>query len=247
MNSKDLLASLPEAESVVSVLSGGLDSSVLTYLLTKAYKRVEVLSFSYGQRHGDRELDCARSTCEILGLNHQTYALPCLGINRSALAKNKVVMPTIKQVLGVAQSPTYVPNRNRILADLAVSYAEDNDCTKVFLGLQCHDEYQYWDCSPHFVKKMNEVSLLNREHYVELVAPFINFSKQQEILIGKDLGVDFSKTWTCYSGPDDQGRACGKCPSCSERIMNFAKAGFADLVPYAVDLDWDFLIKKYKD
>jgi 7-cyano-7-deazaguanine synthase len=249
MNLEQALAKLPETEhNVVSVLSGGLDSTILTYILAKKYgkDRVYALSYNYGQKQ-KRELDMARATCNWIGIKHKVLDLSILGEIVKEVSANingtDVSMPTIKDVLGDPQPKTYVPFRNMILNSLAFSFAESNKASHVFTGLQVHDEYGYWDTSQRFVDSMNAVADQNRSHKVKLEAPFSALSKYEEILIAQELGdVVFEYTLTCYD-PDADGNSCGKCPSCSERIANFAKAGIKDPIPYNMDIPWDKLIK----
>lgn len=249
MNLEQALAKLPETEhNVVSVLSGGLDSTILTYILAKKYgkDRVYALSYNYGQKQ-KRELDMARATCNWIGIKHKVLDLSILGEIVKEVSANisgtDVSMPTIKDVLGDPQPKTYVPFRNMILNSLAFSFAESNKASHVFTGLQVHDEYGYWDTSQRFVDSMNAVADQNRSHKVKLEAPFSALSKYEEILIAQELGnVVFEYTLTCYD-PDKDGNSCGKCPSCSERIANFAKAGIKDPIPYNMDIPWDKLIK----
>ena len=249
MNLEQALAKLPETEhNVVSVLSGGLDSTILTYILAKKYgkDRVYALSYNYGQKQ-KRELDMARATCNWIGIKHKVLDLSILGEIVKEVSANisgtDVLMPTIKDVLGDPQPKTYVPFRNMILNSLAFSFAESNKASHVFTGLQVHDEYGYWDTSQRFVDSMNAVADQNRSHKVKLEAPFSALSKYEEILIAQELGdVVFEYTLTCYD-PDADGNSCGKCPSCSERIANFAKAGIKDPIPYNIDIPWDKLIK----
>ena len=249
MNLEQALAKLPETEhNVVSVLSGGLDSTILTYILAKKYgkDRVYALSYNYGQKQ-KRELDMARATCNWIGIKHKVLDLNILGEIVKEVSANisgtDVSMPTIKDVLGDPQPKTYVPFRNMILNSLAFSFAESNKASHVFTGLQVHDEYGYWDTSQRFVDSMNAVADQNRSHKVKLEAPFSALSKYEEILIAQELGdVVFEYTLTCYD-PDADGNSCGKCPSCSERIANFAKAGIKDPIPYNMDIPWDKLIK----
>ncbi len=249
MNLEQALAKLPETEhNVVSVLSGGLDSTILTYILAKKYgkDRVYALSYNYGQKQ-KRELDMARATCNWIGIKHKVLDLSILGEIVKEVSANisgtDVSMPTIKDVLGDPQPKTYVPFRNMILNSLAFSFAESNKASHVFTGLQVHDEYGYWDTSQRFVDSMNAVADQNRSHKVKLEAPFSALSKYEEILIAQELGdVVFEYTLTCYD-PDAEGNSCGKCPSCSERIANFAKAGIKDPIPYNMDIPWDKLIK----
>lgn len=249
MNLEKALALLPETnDNVISVLSGGLDSTILTYILAKKYgrDRVFALSYNYGQKQ-KREIDMARATCNWLGIKHKVLDLSILGEIVKDVSANirgtDVAMPTIKDVLGDPQPKTYVPFRNMILNSLAFSFAESNKASHVFTGLQVHDEYGYWDTTQRFVDAMNTVADQNRSHKVRMEAPFSQLSKYDEIMIAKELGdVVLEYTLTCYN-PDEDGRSCGKCPSCSERIANFAKAGLKDPIPYNIDIPWDKLIK----
>lgn len=233
---------LPKISKAVSVLSGGLDSTILTYLLVDRYGRdnVVALSFNYGQKQGI-ELQKAETTCNKLGIQHKIIDISFLGEIVSPMCANikgtDVEMPTIRDVLGDPQPPTYVPYRNMILNSIAFSFAEANDCQAVFSGLQVHDEYGYWDTSRQFIDNMNAVSTLNRMHAITFEAPFAEMSKYQEIEIAKTLNVPFEDTMTCYNPTDDV--ACGKCPSCSERIQNFILAKTKDPCKYAIEIDWE--------
>lgn len=255
---KKLLPDLPDQkQNVVAVLSGGLDSTIMTYILAAKYghrqdnpvmSRVYALSFDYGQKQ-KRELEMAAKTCSYLQIEHRVLDLSILGEIAKSISANiggsEVAMPTIKDVLGDPQPKTYVPFRNMILNSLAFSFAEANKAAYVFTGLQVHDEYGYWDTTQKFVDSMNIVADQNRTHKVKLIAPFSHLSKYDEIIIAEEMGnVRYDLTLTCYN-PNEEGHSCGKCPSCSERIANFAKAGIKDPVPYSMDIPWETLIEKY--
>ena len=244
----DALTALPDTDqNVVSVLSGGLDSTIMTYILVKKYghERVYALSYDYGQKQR-LELEMASRTCSHLNIAHKILDLGILGDIAKQVSANiggtDVAMPTIKDVLGDPQPKTYVPFRNMILNSLAFSFAEANKASHVFTGLQVHDEYGYWDTTQKFVDCMNSVAGQNRTHKVKLEAPFSQLSKYDEIMIAQELGnVIFEHTLTCYN-PDAEGNSCGVCPSCSERVQNFIKAGVRDPIPYRPGIDWDRFI-----
>ena len=245
MNLQQALDKLPNTEhNVVSVLSGGLDSTIMTYLLTRKYgnDKVFALSYFYGQKQAV-ELTRAEETCKHLGVEHKIIDLRLLGDIASKVSANisgtNIQMPTIQDVLAMPQPKTYVPFRNMILNSLAFSFAESNKASHVFTGLQVHDEYGYWDTTQKFVDCMNAVAGQNRTHKVKLEAPFSLLSKYDEIMIAMEMGnVRFDYTLTCYN-PDEDGNSCGKCPSCSERIANFIKARVKDPIPYNPPIDWD--------
>ena len=250
MNLSEALASLPDTDkNVVTVLSGGLDSSVMTMLLVEKYgpDKVFAVSYDYGQKQW-MELKKARNLTDSLGVEHKIFDLDILGKIAKPMSANiqgtNVEMPKIKDVLGDPQPVTYVPFRNLILLSLTLAYAEASGASHVFTGLQVHDEYGYWDTTQKFVDSINAVALQNRSHKAEIIAPFSHLSKYQEIEICKELGMVslLESTLTCYN-PDGHGKSCGVCPSCAERIANFAKAGIADPVEYSIVIPWDKLIK----
>jgi len=248
MDLSEALDRLPNTDkNVLAVLSGGLDSSIMTMILCEKYgpERVFALSYDYGQKQRI-ELDKAAELTKKLGAGHKILDLGILGEIAKPISANiggtDVAMPTIKDVLGDPQPKTYVPFRNLILLSLTMAQAEASDASHVFTGLQVHDEYGYWDTSQRFVDSINAVAVQNRTHKVEIIAPFSLLSKEQEINICKELGLTdlLIHTLTCYD-PDSEGRSCGKCPSCAERIANFAKAKIPDPITYQIDIDWNKL------
>lgn len=250
MNLNEALSSLPETDkNVVAVLSGGLDSSIMTMLLVHKYgkERVKAVSYDYGQKQRE-ELNRAKAICSHLGIDHSVLDLSILGEIAKPISANiggsDVKMPTIKEVLGDPQPKTYVPFRNMILLSLTMAKAEASNASHVFTGLQIHDEYGYWDTTGKFVDSINAVAAQNRNHKVKVEAPFSHLAKWQEINICKELDETGSgalellkHTLTCYN-PNELGQSCGKCPSCSERIANFAKVGMIDPIEYSISIPW---------
>ena len=250
MNLHQALESLPDTDKkVLAVMSGGLDSGIMTMLLVEKYgaDRVVALSYDYGQKQ-KAELGKAAELCSALGVAHKILDLSILGKIAEPISANisgsSVAMPTIKDVLGDPQPKTYVPFRNMILLSLTLAQAEASDASHVFTGLQVHDEYGYWDTTQKFVDSINTVASQNRTHKVVVLAPFSLLSKAQEIDICKEMGKTnlLTHTLTCYD-PDVDGRSCGKCPSCSERIANFAKVGMVDPIPYQITIPWEKIIR----
>ncbi|MFW6219585.1 MAG: 7-cyano-7-deazaguanine synthase QueC [bacterium] len=234
---------LPNSKNnIISILSGGLDSTILTYLLTAKYGKDKViaLTFNYAQRHYV-ELYKSKKTCQKLGIHQKILDIEFFGElteNVSALSKkSKIDMPKIQDVLGDPQPVSYVPYRNMLFITLALSFAESNNADNVFIGVQSCDLYNYWDTTPEFIDRINNVSMLNRKNQIIINAPFVDLTKKDEILLGNDLGVDFSLTHTCYN-PDELYRSCGTCPSCAERIKNFIDAGMIDPIEYQIDINW---------
>lgn len=232
----------PDVKKVAVSLSGGLDSTTLVYILAKKYgaENVYALSYFYQQKQCI-ELEMAKATCIKLGVNHKVVDISFLGDIVGKVSANiqgsDIEMPTIQDIFGVPQPVTYVPFRNMIFSSILMSFAESNDCGAIALGLQAQDLYSYWDCSEVFTGLLQDICNQNRIHQIQIFTPFTTMSKVDEIEIGTEIGVDYALTLTCYN-PDEHGVACGKCPSCAERIQAFIENDLIDPAKYNINIKW---------
>lgn len=233
----------PDVKKVAVSISGGLDSTTLTYALVKRYgaENVFAISYFYNQKQSI-ELEMAEASCHKLNVQHYVADVGFLGdITKSVSANIRgsgIEMPTIQDIFGVPQPVTYVPYRNLVFSSILLSYAEANDCGAIALGIQAQDLYNYWDCSELFVCLLQDICNQNRLHQIQIFTPFTTLSKADEIAIGFEIGVDYSLTLTCYN-PDDNGVSCGKCPSCAERIRGFMDNNLFDPIKYGIPIRWD--------
>lgn len=220
-------------DSVV-IVSGGMDSvTLLHYLVKKERLSAAVITFLYGQKHV-REVECARTHAAQLDCTaHLVLDLSLLRplFTSSALVSGEIAVPIIEEITGDPQPVTYVPNRNMIFLALAVAYAESHGATAVYYGAQRHDMYGYWDTTSQFLESLNCVYRLNRKTPVQIKAPFVQYSKAEILRLGLELAVGYSQTWSCYEG---QEVACGRCPTCAERLQAFAEVGVPDPLPYMI-------------
>ncbi len=250
MKASEALDLLPDTKGCVVILSGGMDSTITMRLAVKKYGKynVSALTFDYGQKQA-HEIQMAKASTTHLGVTHKVIDASFLGDISQGFSANvdkNIDMPTIQDVLGDPRPKTYVPNRNMILMSIAAAYAETRNVDTILCGLQVHDEYGYHDTSQRWVNKVNDLLSENRIIKIKLVAPFSKLSKYDELKILRELDSNLMLTMftlTCYN-PDDNNLSCGKCPSCSERIANFAKLGERDIIPYAINIPWDDLINK---
>jgi len=217
----------------VAIVSGGMDSvTLLHYLVKKEHRHPAVISFMYGQKHS-KEIEFAKQNVQLVGCeSHLVLDLTLLKslFATSALVGGDVTIPDIQEVRGDPQPATYVPNRNMIFLGLAAAFAESHGATQVFYGAQQHDMYGYWDTTNEFLEKLNQVYGLNRKNAIHIEAPFVKLSKADILRMGFEMGVDYALTWSCYQGHD---LACGRCPTCAERLEAFKQVGVPDPLPYA--------------
>lgn len=125
---------------------------------------------------------------------------------------------------------TVVPFRNAIMLSIAGGFAESVGAAGLVIAAHTGDHTIYPDCREDFMAAMGEAMRLGTYAGVQLLRPFIAQTKGQIAAEGARLGVDFSRTWSCYKGGTVH---CGKCGTCVERREAFAIAGLADPTVYA--------------
>ncbi len=224
----------------VVLVSGGLDSAtVLAYALSRGWN-CHALSFDYGQRHRS-ELDAAVRVARTLGASSQRRIRIDFGaIGGSALTDSTIVVP--ERAAGEAPEsnvipPTYVPARNTVFLAMALGYAEAIGARDLFIGVNAVDYSGYPDCRPAFIQAFENLAQVATRIGVEggrfkVHAPLIKMSKAEIIRCGIRLGVDYSRTVSCYQA-DAGGAACGRCDACHLRRQGFQDAGVPDPTRYA--------------
>lgn len=216
------------SQKVVVIYSGGMDSyTVLNKAIRQGYE-VYALSFDYGQRHV-KELKVAANVCAELNISHKVVDISAINqlIGGSSLTDDIDVPEGHYEE--ESMKSTVVPNRNMILLSLAVGYAVSLKANKVFYGAHSGDHAIYPDCRPEFVQKMDDVCRIANYEETEIVSPYLNNTKIEILTDGLNMGLDYSKTWTCYNGRE---KACGKCGACQERLEAFELNQANDPLPY---------------
>ncbi len=220
-------------KKAIVLLSGGLDSITALALARSEGYQCYALSFDYGQKH-NAELNAARRIAEEYAVEeHKILSLGLNSIGGSALTDETISVPETPQE-GIPV--TYVPARNTIFLAFALGWAEVLESHDIFIGVNAVDYSGYPDCRPEFINAFQKMANLATKEGVEgkeitVHAPLIHLSKAQIIQKGTELGVDYSRTVSCYSA-DREGRACGKCEACRLRAEGFSAAGISDPTPY---------------
>src|SRR5208337_2224358 len=232
----------------VVLLSGGLDSATTAAIAKADGYDVHALSFDYAQRHRV-ELESARRVAEGLGiLNHLFIKFDLREIGGSALTSD-IEVPK-DRIQKTEQGPqkverlsesqdipvTYVPARNTIFLSFALSWAEVLQAPHIFIGANAIDYSGYPDCRPEYFTAFGamanlstKISVENRLHF-KIHTPLIALTKAAIIKKGTELGVDYSKTWSCYDPQKSRDGfvPCGRCDSCLLRAKGFKEAELPD-------------------
>ena len=221
------------SKKAIILLSGGLDSLTTLAIAKQQGFKCYALHVIYGQRHAS-ETHAAKKIADF----HQVESFRQINIDMSwlkssALTNHSLTIPE-QRTDGIPV--TYVPARNTIMMSLAVAWAETVEANDVFLGVNAVDYSGYPDCRPEYIKAYETMVNLGIKSAVEgepfhIHTPLIQLSKEDIIIKGLMLGVDYSMSVSCYQA-DADGRACGKCDSCDLRQKGFEKAGVKDPTLY---------------
>ena len=221
----------------VVLVSGGMDSAVVAAIARQAGFGVHALSVAYGQRHASELAAAARVAAMTGAVAHKVVDVDLRGIGGSALTADIAVpVDDDGHVIGEGIPSTYVPARNTIMLSIALGWMEVLDARDIFCGVNAVDYSGYPDCRPAFVEAFERLANLATKAGVEgggiaVHAPLMRMSKADIVREGLRLGVDFSRTVSCYQA-DPEGRACGHCDACRLRKAIRAQAGVPDPTRY---------------
>lgn len=180
------------------------------------------VTFQYGSNHNMREARCARINCEKLGIEWIEIDLSFMGRHfESSLLQGADAIPEGHYADDNMRS-TVVPFRNGIMLAVAAGLAESRGLDGVMIANHSGDHAIYPDCRPDFITSMGRAIADGTYDHLQLLAPYTSLSKGEIALRGKNLGVDYSLTYSCYKGGEHH---CGKCGTCVERAEALQYAG----------------------
>lgn len=217
----------------VVLLSGGLDSSV-SFIKARDETDVELaLTFDYGQRAANKEIEAARRICEMYKVSHKVVKLPwLLEVTSTALVNRDKEIPQFdfkdSNVLDTARL-VWVPNRNGVFINIAASFAESLSCSVVVTGFNKEEGETFPDNSALFIDAINRSLKFSTLTSIKAISFTSNLDKSEIVTLGKALGVPLHYIWSCYDGED---RMCGRCESCQRTIRAFKATNNWNLISH---------------
>lgn len=218
-------------KKAICILSGGMDSTLASYMAKNDGYEIIAVHFNYGQRTQDRELKAFRDICNDLKiLEKYEIDIPFFTqIGASALTDENIDIPTSGIETGVPV--TYVPFRNGIFLSITAAIAEKEEASAMYIGVVQEDSSGYPDCSDEFINNMNKaINQGTKENTnINIITPLVHLSKAQIVQKAVSLNVPLEHTWSCYK---EESQACGVCDSCRLRLKGFKLANQIDPIPY---------------
>lgn len=190
---------------IVTLLSGGLDSSLLTCLLNEEKHEQFPIFINYGQLNFEREWDACLRMCDHLKLRTpELFDLHGYGKSiPSGLTSSQLDI----------KNDAFLPNRNALFLLSAAAYAYKNECTHIAIGFLNEETHIFPDQTRVFLDKMEELLYISLGKMIYIMSPFISLNKIDIIGLAKHKGLN--NTYSCHKGTEVP---CGKCISCLEFI-----------------------------
>jgi 7-cyano-7-deazaguanine synthase len=217
----------------IVLLSGGMDSLLCAALAVKEDQNVSFLHLNYGQKTSDRERRSFDSIADFYKVPFEKRKIIDMTflkqIGGSSLTDDKM---SVKNYQGDSSliPDSYVPFRNSIILSLAVSWAEVQGATKLYIGANYEDSPGYPDCRPSYYEAYQKVIQEGtKAGDIKIFTPVLLLKKRDIVLKGQELKVPWNLSWSCYR---DSEKACGECDSCALRLRGFREAGVADPIDY---------------
>ncbi len=189
--------------SIVTLVSGGLDSTLMAVLAKESSIEQFPLFVNYGQRALRRELAACRRSMKTNQLPKPRVAdLSGFG----ALIRSGLTDPT-RHVMEDA----FTPGRNLLFLLIGGAYAYQVGANAVSIGLLTERTSLFPDQTSGFVANAEELLSECLGRRLGVLMPLSDFTKRDVVSMAHKKKI--RGTYSCHVGRDSP---CGKCISCRE-------------------------------
>ncbi|MTI81012.1 MAG: 7-cyano-7-deazaguanine synthase QueC [Firmicutes bacterium] len=214
----------------IVLLSGGLDSAVCLAQASRESQVEMCLTFNYGQRAANKEIEHAQALAGHFNIKHKTIELEFFKkFNTSALINydNNVPKPKKENLDDLEQATqtaaaVWVPNRNGIFINIAAGFAESLNCQLLVAGFNAEEAATFPDNSAEYVQAANTALEYSTANGASVVSYTQRLNKTDIVQLGERLSVPWQYVWSCYHGGE---KMCGKCESCRRFYRAMEQAG----------------------
>ncbi|OGA55004.1 MAG: ExsB family transcriptional regulator [Betaproteobacteria bacterium RIFCSPLOWO2_12_FULL_67_28] len=191
--------------SLVNLVSGGLDSTLVGVLAKEEDIAAFPLFIDYGQRAATNEWGACRVVHKKLGLAAPTRMdLSGFGqVIRSGLTCDEKDL----------KDEAFTPGRNLMFLVMGAAYAHQVGADAVATGLLSERFSLFPDQRAEFVASAERAIVQALGRPFRVLTPLFEFSKADVVKLAAEKGI--SGTYSCHAGTE---LPCGRCVSCLEFI-----------------------------
>ena len=195
--------------SIVTLVSGGLDSTFMAVLIKEEGVKQYPLFVDYGQLCRDAEWRACLAVHRKLDLP-EPKLMDIRGFGK--LISSGLTNPKVR-----LNEDAFLPGRNLLFLLVGASYAYQTNSNAIAIGLLNEKDHLFPDQTKNFIKKAESVLNVAMERRIEVLTPLIQFSKKDVMILSRVRHI--KKTYSCHAGVNPP---CGKCVSCLE-VKNIPK------------------------
>lgn len=189
--------------SVVTLVSGGLDSTLVAFLTREAGVHQHPLFINYGQRAYRRELYACITSLKKIGLGEPAIAnLPGFG----QLIKSGLTDVTLR-----VHEDAFTPGRNMLFLLVAAAHAHQMNADAVAIGLLNESTSLFPDQTSAFLAEAESLITRCMGRSIKVLAPLSSFYKKDVVALAAEKGI--GGTYSCHVGGEEP---CGACIACRE-------------------------------
>jgi 7-cyano-7-deazaguanine synthase len=188
---------------IVSLVSGGLDSTVMALLIKQESLDQIPVFINYGQKNLQRELDACLKNFHSHGLPQPRIVdLPGYG----AALPSGLTHPD-KHI----KNEAFLPGRNLLFLLCAAGIAHQEQADALSIGFLDERLSLFPDQRRDFADRSADVLSLAMMRPIRILTPLIGMTKADVVAVARELGV--SGTYSCHAGTEVP---CGECIACRE-------------------------------
>ena len=189
--------------SIVTLVSGGIDSTLMSLMAHEEGIVINPLFVDYGQLSSNREWNA----CEQL---HEKYGLPLVK-QMDVSGFGKIVPSGITDPTMRINEDAFLPGRNLLLLLCGAAYAYSVQADGVAIGLLNPEDCLFPDQTLDFLRKTEDMIETAMKKRITVLAPLIEFTKADILSLATARGLQ--DTYSCHAGGNEP---CGKCVACIE-------------------------------
>ena len=189
--------------SIVSLVSGGLDSTLMEMLINEEEIKQYPLFIDYGQLCKDAEWAACLSI-------YAKYNFPIPNI-MDLKGFGKLISSGLTDLKARLNEDAFLPGRNLLFLLAGCAYAFQTKSNAVAIGL-LNDKYRLFpDQTEIFIRETESLINVSMGNKIKIITPLMIFSKSDIIKMAQIKGI--TGTYSCHAGVYPP---CGRCVSCIE-------------------------------
>ncbi len=191
--------------AIVTLVSGGLDSTLMSLMANEVGATLYPLFIDYGQLSADKEWEA----CQRL---HDEFRLPRV-IRMDLSGFGKIIPSGLTNSKFRVNEDAFLPGRNLLLVLTGAAHAFSVQANNVAIGLLNPGTRLFPDQTKEFAQEAERIIEMTTDRRIRVLTPLIEFTKTDILAMARERGI--KHTYSCHAGGNEP---CGACIACLEIV-----------------------------